>query len=166
MPSRMWPVNQPSLLTGYQFCSCPGCVVTPPTVAAGTGMRAAISRSNQDPGGVHCPFGLIRPAVMAVDTVRVPVAPTGLDLNRMRPTFELLAELEPVHPVEPSPGFLCGGSGAEDARSTPPPPQNGSSASVRKTPPRAYGAYSILVSRYASTTKNAMTALRTTSGTG
>ena len=34
----------------------PGYVVTPPTVAAGTGMRAAISGSNQDPGGVHCPF--------------------------------------------------------------------------------------------------------------
>lgn len=56
MPSRMWPVNQPSLLTGYQFCSRPGYVVTPPTVAAGTAMRAAISRSNQDPVGVHCPF--------------------------------------------------------------------------------------------------------------
>jgi hypothetical protein len=24
MPPRMWPVNQPSLLIGYQFCSCPG----------------------------------------------------------------------------------------------------------------------------------------------
>jgi chromosome partitioning protein len=45
-------------------------------------------------------LGIIRSAVMAVDTVIVPVAPTGLDLNRMRPTFELLAELEPVHPVE------------------------------------------------------------------
>lgn len=45
-------------------------------------------------------LGIIRSAVMAVDTVLVPVAPTGLDLNRMRPTFELLAELEPVHPVE------------------------------------------------------------------
>src|SRR5438132_4586184 len=56
MPSRMWPVNQPSLLIGYQFCSRPGYVVTPPAVAAGTGMRAAISGSNQDHGGVHCPF--------------------------------------------------------------------------------------------------------------
>jgi chromosome partitioning protein len=45
-------------------------------------------------------LGIIRSAVMAVDVVLVPVAPTGLDLNRMRPTFELLAELEPVHPVE------------------------------------------------------------------
>ena len=45
-------------------------------------------------------LGIIRSAVMAVDTVVVPVAPTGLDLNRMMPTFELLAEVEPVHPVE------------------------------------------------------------------
>ena len=45
-------------------------------------------------------LGIIRSAVMAVDVVLVPVAPTGLDLNRMRPTFELLAELEPVHAVE------------------------------------------------------------------
>ena len=36
---------------------------------------------------------------MAVDLVIVPVAPTGLDVNRMLPTFELLAEVEPVHPV-------------------------------------------------------------------
>ena len=45
-------------------------------------------------------LGIIGAAVMAVDTVLVPVAPTGLDLNRMRPTFELLAQIEPVHPVE------------------------------------------------------------------
>jgi chromosome partitioning protein len=43
---------------------------------------------------------IIASAVKAVDTVLVPVAPTGLDLNRMRPTFELLADLEAVHPVE------------------------------------------------------------------
>lgn len=43
--------------------------------------------------------GIIRSAVMAVDTVIVPASPTGLDLNRLLPTFELLAELEPVHPV-------------------------------------------------------------------
>ena|ERR1700733_12061047 len=45
-------------------------------------------------------LALIRAAVMAVDTVIVPAAPTGLDLNRLMPTFELLAELEPVHAVE------------------------------------------------------------------
>ena len=43
---------------------------------------------------------IIAGAVKAVNTVLVPVAPTGLDLNRMRPTFELLADLEAVHPVE------------------------------------------------------------------
>jgi chromosome partitioning protein len=43
--------------------------------------------------------GLIRAGVMAVDTVIVPASPTGLDLNRLMPTFQLLADLEPVHPV-------------------------------------------------------------------
>jgi chromosome partitioning protein len=43
---------------------------------------------------------IIRSAVMAVDVVIVPASPTGLDLGRLMPTFELLAELEPVHPVE------------------------------------------------------------------
>lgn len=42
---------------------------------------------------------VIRSAVMAAEMVIVPVAPTGLDLNRVMPTFELLAEIEPVHPV-------------------------------------------------------------------
>jgi hypothetical protein len=37
-------VGKPAeLLIGYQFCSRPGCVVTPLRVAAGTGMRAVIS---------------------------------------------------------------------------------------------------------------------------
>ena len=45
-------------------------------------------------------LGIIRSAVMAVDTVIVPASPTGLDVNRLMPTIELLAELEPVHPVE------------------------------------------------------------------
>jgi chromosome partitioning protein len=44
--------------------------------------------------------GIIRAAVMAADTVLVPASPTGLDLNRLMPTVELLAEVEPVHPVE------------------------------------------------------------------
>jgi chromosome partitioning protein len=43
--------------------------------------------------------GIIRSAILAVDLAVVPVSPTGLDLNRMRPTFELLAELEAVNPV-------------------------------------------------------------------
>jgi chromosome partitioning protein len=42
----------------------------------------------------------IRSAILAVSLVIVPVSPTGLDLNRLRPTFEVLAELEPVNPVE------------------------------------------------------------------
>lgn len=37
---------------------------------------------------------------MAVDTVIVPASPTGLDVNRIMPTVELLAELEPIHSVE------------------------------------------------------------------
>jgi chromosome partitioning protein len=43
---------------------------------------------------------IIRAAVMATDVAIVPASPTGLDLNRLMPTFELLAELEPVHPVD------------------------------------------------------------------
>jgi chromosome partitioning protein len=42
---------------------------------------------------------IIRAAVLAVETVIVPASPTGLDLNRLLPTTELLAEIEPVHPV-------------------------------------------------------------------
>jgi chromosome partitioning protein len=43
---------------------------------------------------------IIRSAVMAVDTVIIPASPTGLDLNRLMPTIELLAEIEPVHAIE------------------------------------------------------------------
>ena len=42
---------------------------------------------------------IIRSAVMAADVVIVPAAPTGLDVNRIMPTIDLLAEIEPVHPV-------------------------------------------------------------------
>ena len=45
-------------------------------------------------------LGIIRGAVMSADIAVVPVAPTGLDVNRVRPTFELLAELESVHAVD------------------------------------------------------------------
>lgn len=44
--------------------------------------------------------GIIRSAILAAELAVVPVAPTGLDLNRLRPTFEILAELEATHPVE------------------------------------------------------------------
>lgn len=45
-------------------------------------------------------LAIIRSAVLAVDTAIVPVSPTGIDLNRLLPTFEILAELEAVNPVE------------------------------------------------------------------
>ncbi len=43
---------------------------------------------------------IIRSAILAAQMALVPVTPTGLDVNRMRPTFELLAEMEGVNPVE------------------------------------------------------------------
>jgi chromosome partitioning protein len=44
--------------------------------------------------------GIIRSAVMAVDVVIVPASPTGLDVNRIMPTIDLLAEVEPIHAVQ------------------------------------------------------------------
>ena len=44
--------------------------------------------------------GIIRSAVMAADMVIVPASPTGLDVNRIMPTIDLLAEVEPIHAVE------------------------------------------------------------------
>jgi chromosome partitioning protein len=51
---------------------------------------------------IDCPpgdTGVIRSAVMAADLVLVPVSPTGLDVDRLAPTWDLLAEIEPVHSV-------------------------------------------------------------------
>lgn len=45
-------------------------------------------------------LGIIRSAILASAIVLVPVSPTGLDLNRIRPTFETLAEIGVSHPVE------------------------------------------------------------------
>ncbi len=45
-------------------------------------------------------FGIIRSAILASAIILVPVSPTGLDLNRIRPTFEVLAEIAISHPVE------------------------------------------------------------------
>jgi chromosome partitioning protein len=45
-------------------------------------------------------LAIIGSALMAVDVVIVPVAPTGLDLSRMLPTFKLIADAEPMHPVD------------------------------------------------------------------
>jgi chromosome partitioning protein len=45
-------------------------------------------------------LGIIRSAILASGIVLVPVSPTGLDLNRINPTFEVLAEIGVSHPVE------------------------------------------------------------------
>lgn len=42
---------------------------------------------------------IIKSAVMAAEVVLVPIAPTSVDVDRLLPTFELLAEIEPVHEV-------------------------------------------------------------------
>jgi chromosome partitioning protein len=44
-------------------------------------------------------LGIIRSAVLAVPLVVVPVSATGLDIDRLRPTWDLLADLEPTHPL-------------------------------------------------------------------
>jgi chromosome partitioning protein len=44
-------------------------------------------------------LGIIRSAILASDIVLVPVSPTGLDLNRISPTFEVLAEIGVSHPL-------------------------------------------------------------------
>jgi chromosome partitioning protein len=45
-------------------------------------------------------LGIMRSAILASAIILVPVSPTGLDLNRIRPTFEVLAEIAISHPVE------------------------------------------------------------------
>jgi chromosome partitioning protein len=42
---------------------------------------------------------IVKSAVMAADVVLVPCAPSGVEINRLAPTFEMLAEIEPIHPV-------------------------------------------------------------------
>lgn len=42
---------------------------------------------------------IIKSAVLAADTVLVPLSPTGVDVVRLAPTLELLVELEQVSPV-------------------------------------------------------------------
>jgi chromosome partitioning protein len=44
-------------------------------------------------------LGIIRSAILAASIVLVPVSPTGLDLNRIRPTFDTLSEIAVSHPV-------------------------------------------------------------------
>jgi chromosome partitioning protein len=45
-------------------------------------------------------LGIIRSAILASEIILVPVSPSGLDLNRIRPTFDVLAEIAVSHPVE------------------------------------------------------------------
>jgi chromosome partitioning protein len=40
---------------------------------------------------------LVREAVLSVDTVVIPVAPSHVDINRVHPTIELIAALEPIN---------------------------------------------------------------------
>jgi chromosome partitioning protein len=41
-----------------------------------------------------------RSAVMAAETVVVPLAPSTMDIDRLRETLELIADLEPTHPID------------------------------------------------------------------
>jgi chromosome partitioning protein len=45
-------------------------------------------------------LAIIRSAVLAAELVIVPASPTGLDVNRIMPTIDLLAEIEPIHEVQ------------------------------------------------------------------
>jgi hypothetical protein len=60
-------------------------MVTPPAVAAGTGMRAAISGSNQDPGGVRCPFRayLVCPRIPDTTAPAIPAKQGPIQLRNM-----------------------------------------------------------------------------------
>ena len=42
---------------------------------------------------------IVRSSVLAADTILIPLAPSGVELRQMGPTFQLLAELEPHTPV-------------------------------------------------------------------
>lgn len=51
-------------------------------------------------------IGIIRSAVQAVPLVIVPVSATGLDIDRLAPTWEILEDLEPTHPLGLQVGVL------------------------------------------------------------
>jgi chromosome partitioning protein len=51
-------------------------------------------------------MAITRSAILAVPLVLVPVSPTGLDIDRLRPTWEALADLEPTHPLGLTVGVL------------------------------------------------------------
>jgi chromosome partitioning protein len=42
---------------------------------------------------------IVRSSILAADAVLIPVAPSGVELRQIGPTFELLAELEPHTPL-------------------------------------------------------------------
>lgn len=44
---------------------------------------------------------VVRSALFAADTAIIPLSPSMLDLDRLRATIELLADVEPTHPIVP-----------------------------------------------------------------
>ena len=44
-------------------------------------------------------LGIVRSALLAADVVLLPVAPSTIDLDRLRPTLDLLAEVEGLRPA-------------------------------------------------------------------
>jgi chromosome partitioning protein len=42
---------------------------------------------------------ILRSAILAADVLVVPIAPSLIEVARLGPTFELAADVEPVHPV-------------------------------------------------------------------
>ena len=51
-------------------------------------------------------MSITRSAILAVPLVLVPLSPTGLDIDRLRPTWEALSDLEPTHPLGLAVGVL------------------------------------------------------------
>ena len=51
-------------------------------------------------------MSITRSAILSVPLVLVPLSPTGLDIDRLRPTWEALAEIEPTHPLGLAVGVL------------------------------------------------------------
>jgi chromosome partitioning protein len=69
-------------------------------------------------------MSITRSAIRAVPLVLVPVSPTGLDIDRLRPTWEALADLEPTHPLGLAVGVLL----AKVRRGTRRPPRSRSAS--------------------------------------
>jgi chromosome partitioning protein len=49
---------------------------------------------------------IIRAAILSVPVVLVPVSSTGLDIDRLGPTWQMLSDLEPTHPLGLAVGVL------------------------------------------------------------